>query len=412
MTIRIDPAFERLMQPLSDAEYAQLEANLLAEGCPDALVLWAEEGILLDGHHRLRICEAHSIAYQTRTLSFPDREAAMVWMIANQLGRRNSTPMHISDMRGKRYHLEKLREGSGQIEGNKNAEKQKAQNEPFVLEPEEDEPENAPGGGDTAQRLADEYGVTRETIKRDAEFSSALDTLDKSVSPTMRQSITAPSSTTADDTTTEAQPADESADEPLRQERPTTTRQKERRPTKQKVVEVARTVKEQEVVMLPFMRRGRWTDYAVLEAMSRLAGIPTGEHASINALLDQEGIPVQNALDMLKHLREFSGTRRQHIYDLFQSEDIRERSLALTMAAQLPPNPDPQVLELSSSIRVLETQANAFAQYYTRWPDEHWSPAYLRMHDALVSMIDDVKSIQQSARAAHNERISRHGEIS
>jgi N6-adenosine-specific RNA methylase IME4 len=53
--IKIDPELKALIPPLAPEEYAQLEANLIADGCRDPLVVWAvppddwwtEEGILL-----------------------------------------------------------------------------------------------------------------------------------------------------------------------------------------------------------------------------------------------------------------------------------------------------------------------------------------------------------------------------
>ena len=91
MPIRLDREFQGLIPPLSDEELAQLEANLLADGCRDPLVVWQEEGILLDGHHRREICRAHGLELSVATVSLPDREAAELWIEENQLGRRNLT---------------------------------------------------------------------------------------------------------------------------------------------------------------------------------------------------------------------------------------------------------------------------------------------------------------------------------
>lgn len=55
----------------------------------DALVVWAGEGILLDGHNRLAIAAAHGLPYAVRELAFESREEAKVWVLQNQLGRRN-----------------------------------------------------------------------------------------------------------------------------------------------------------------------------------------------------------------------------------------------------------------------------------------------------------------------------------
>lgn len=88
---RIDDEMSALIPPLTDDEREQLEANLLADGCRDPLVVWQEQSILLDGHHRCRICREHHIAFDVRHIRLPDRDAAKVWVIRNQFGRRNLT---------------------------------------------------------------------------------------------------------------------------------------------------------------------------------------------------------------------------------------------------------------------------------------------------------------------------------
>lgn len=90
--MKIDAEFGALLCPLTADELAGLEASLLEEGCREALIVWHEEGILLDGHNRKRLCEKHCIPFQTSELNLPDRNAAMHWIICNQLARRNLTP--------------------------------------------------------------------------------------------------------------------------------------------------------------------------------------------------------------------------------------------------------------------------------------------------------------------------------
>jgi N6-adenosine-specific RNA methylase IME4 len=96
--LRIDEEFSALIPPLTDDERKQLEANLLAEGCRDPLVIWQKEGLLLDGHNRVRICREHHIAFDVRKISLPDRDAAKVWIIRNQFGRRNLTPYQRAEL--------------------------------------------------------------------------------------------------------------------------------------------------------------------------------------------------------------------------------------------------------------------------------------------------------------------------
>jgi len=88
--IQIDAEFKSLIPPLSADEYQQLEANILAEGCRDALVVWGV--VLIDGHNRYEICSRHGILFKTIQKDFESREDAMLWMIRHQRGRRNLTP--------------------------------------------------------------------------------------------------------------------------------------------------------------------------------------------------------------------------------------------------------------------------------------------------------------------------------
>lgn len=98
--ILIDPEFQSLIPKLSEKEYAQLEENILADGCRDPLVVWrfreddhdrgiSSEIVLIDGHNRYEICSKHSIEYDIVEYDFTDRDEAKLWIIKNQFGRRN-----------------------------------------------------------------------------------------------------------------------------------------------------------------------------------------------------------------------------------------------------------------------------------------------------------------------------------
>ena len=87
--VAINPKFKALIPKLSPKEFSQLEANLLADGCRDPMVTW--NGTLLDGHNRLEICERHKLPFKTVEVELTDENAAQVWIIRNQFGRRNIT---------------------------------------------------------------------------------------------------------------------------------------------------------------------------------------------------------------------------------------------------------------------------------------------------------------------------------
>lgn len=92
----IDEEFRDAIQPLTPDELTQLESSILAYGCRDALVTW--NGIIIDGHHRFEICQRHNIPFQTVSMDFVDRDAAKVWMLTNQLGRRNLNDFQRSEI--------------------------------------------------------------------------------------------------------------------------------------------------------------------------------------------------------------------------------------------------------------------------------------------------------------------------
>ena len=90
MHIQIDPEFKALIPPLSTEELAQLEANIIKDGCRDPLVVWGE--ILIDGHNRHEICTRNGLPLETVEMVFDDRLHAIEWIIRNQFGRRNLQP--------------------------------------------------------------------------------------------------------------------------------------------------------------------------------------------------------------------------------------------------------------------------------------------------------------------------------
>ncbi len=87
--ITIDNEFHALIPPLSEDERAGLETSLKTEGCRDALVIWKGHDTLIDGHNRYAICQQHNIPYSVAEKEFDSREDVIVWMVQNQLARRN-----------------------------------------------------------------------------------------------------------------------------------------------------------------------------------------------------------------------------------------------------------------------------------------------------------------------------------
>ena len=157
MKLTIDPEFKALLPPLSSEEIAQLEVNLTKYGCRDALVTW--NGTIVDGHNRYEICTRKKIPFKTVAIKFADRDAAMDWMDANAIGKRNLTPANITSLLGRRYNRTKHSKAeAGSIGGSS-----KAQNGTCLT--------------NTAATIAKQHGVSKNTVKRAGEFVEAADKL-------------------------------------------------------------------------------------------------------------------------------------------------------------------------------------------------------------------------------------------
>jgi ParB-like chromosome segregation protein Spo0J len=90
MKLNIDQEYKALIPALALDEIAQLESNILQDGCRDPIVTWEET--IIDGHNRYAICQKHGLTFKTTTMEFADRSHAKEWIIRNQFGRRNLDP--------------------------------------------------------------------------------------------------------------------------------------------------------------------------------------------------------------------------------------------------------------------------------------------------------------------------------
>ena len=168
MEPKIDPEFKALLAPLSAEQYAGLEEDILDRGCLDTIKLWNDT--IIDGHNRFSICMRHGVIFQTEELDFDSREDAIEWMIRNQLNRRNQTPEQISYFRGKLYQQrKKVQGGTGA-----NQYEQSAKNLHSAK---------------TADVIGQEYGVTGTTIRNDADYAKAIDTIGEQVGEDVKHQI-------------------------------------------------------------------------------------------------------------------------------------------------------------------------------------------------------------------------------
>ena len=153
MELKIKEEFKKLIPPLTPDEYKQLETNCIEEGIRDAIITW--NGYIIDGHNRYKIAQDWQLSFKSISKNFDTEYDVVEWMLNNQFGRRNLTESQKSYLRGLKYENDKLRSG---FRTDLNPKWEKV---------------------NTADKLAKEYNVSKNTIIRDNEFSKGLDLITK-----------------------------------------------------------------------------------------------------------------------------------------------------------------------------------------------------------------------------------------
>lgn len=171
--VKVDPEFEKLIDPLSDEEYNQLKENIREYGLQDKILVWREPGadidLIVDGHNRFRVLTELSQesdefkiddnCFTSGGFLFRTRDEVKEYMIKNQLGRRNLTREQKLRYIGQLQKSRKKTHG-----GDRKSEESKGQNEPLMKS--------------TAAQIAEEVGVSESTVKRAEKFSRGIDALE------------------------------------------------------------------------------------------------------------------------------------------------------------------------------------------------------------------------------------------
>jgi len=171
--LKIDPEFRDKIPPMTEEQFKGLREDILRDGyVRDPLVVWKEENILLDGHHRWRIIcenwETLSDKYTVDRKSFPNRWAALEWICRNQLNKHNLNDEQITYIRGEMYKARKKSESTRDERGR--------------FSPSHLNEDAVKGPARTAKIIAKELGVGQSTIERAEKFHDGVDAI-KEVSP-------------------------------------------------------------------------------------------------------------------------------------------------------------------------------------------------------------------------------------
>lgn len=173
-TPRVDPRFETcpLIQdhlPRSPEEAHRLEELLLSEGCRDPLLVWESRKLLVDGHTRYAWCALLGKPYEVDYKEFASEQAACDYIEQLHYSRRNFNELQKSHVRGKQFLALKQSRG-----GDRRSSEAKC-----------------PTGTlkDKAAVLAQQYGVDRRTIFKDARFVRCLNRIVAVCGESLRQVI-------------------------------------------------------------------------------------------------------------------------------------------------------------------------------------------------------------------------------
>ncbi len=170
----VDAEFAALLPAHSEDERRAFREAVEGDGCfRDPILYWIHTGraIIIDGHQRWSLwCSLPDDTVvpppDVREVSLPDRDAAALWMIRRQLGRRTLSPKARTIFQGRLYNAIKGSQGGPR--------KQSVTSDPLPIS--------------GAEKVAKETKASPSSVKRSAAFVDALDAIGR-VNPTAKSDI-------------------------------------------------------------------------------------------------------------------------------------------------------------------------------------------------------------------------------
>lgn len=168
----IDPEFRDKIPAMPQEDFDGLRADIIRDGyVRDPLVVWQEENILLDGHHRWRVIQENREAlgdkFSVDYKSFHDRWAAIAWICANQLHKHNMTPIQRDKLIQEEHDARQRTQGGT---GANQYTAKKEQSGGFVHSANE-----APGRNKTRSIIAVEHNIPLGAVKTAVQVGRGID---------------------------------------------------------------------------------------------------------------------------------------------------------------------------------------------------------------------------------------------
>lgn len=154
--LKIDDELKGYIPRLSEEEYSLLEESILSEGCRDPIVTWSSW--ILDGHNRYEICNKHNIPFTTvEKTGLKTKDDVKIWMIRNQMGRRNLTDFQRTELALKLKPLLERKAKENQV-----ANLKKGAESPVLQNSAKRENDRI----NTTEEIAKSAGVSRDTVQK------------------------------------------------------------------------------------------------------------------------------------------------------------------------------------------------------------------------------------------------------
>ena len=156
-TIKIDPVLKSFLPPMDKDTYDLLEQSIKdKKGATDAIITWKGKDVIVDGYNRYDICTRLDLPFKVDEQAFKNVNEVKMFMLERQLARRNLTELALKKLRGTFYRMMKKDPQSNLTQNSKG--------QPATP-------------GSTAKVVADKFGTSERTVKRDAVFAEGLDTI-------------------------------------------------------------------------------------------------------------------------------------------------------------------------------------------------------------------------------------------
>ena len=176
--LKVDEDFRRLVLPLSQTQVEQLKADILQRGIPQRVFAWYNSILL--GYEAYEICVSNGIPFEISRIAHMPKEKAMIWLVMNQLSRKDIPNELHKYLIGKRCALEQIMDAhraANMYAQNPNAKPRKSRPKEYGLRVTQ-----------IRIRLGEEYHMSHGTIRKYCVFSEMLDNLYR-ISPVLAENI-------------------------------------------------------------------------------------------------------------------------------------------------------------------------------------------------------------------------------